>query len=108
MKRVTGGSIPIRVWRDVMVAAQNSGKGRNLAASSLPASYSPYSPSAPSGTSLGDSDDFGGLLQRLLSAENTPSPQAAAASDPSAMTLLSAPVSARPDDDSSKSWKLND
>jgi penicillin-binding protein 1A len=101
MKRVTGGSIPARVWRDVMVAATNSGKGRNLSASSL-------SSSAPDGTSLGESDDFGSLLQRLLAAESAPSPSAATASDPSAMTLLSAPVSAKPDDGSSKSWKLND
>lgn len=102
MKRVTGGSIPVRIWRDVMVAATNSGKGRNLSASSL-------SSSAPDGTSLGESDDFGSLLQRLLAAESTPAPSSnAAASDPSAMTLLSAPVSAKPDDGSSKSWKLND
>lgn len=100
MKRVTGGSIPVRVWRDVMVAAHNSGKGRGfMMTSSLPSS-------APDGISLGEPDDFGSLLDRLLSA--TPSNTVPPSSDPSAATLLAAPVSAKPDDDSSKSWKLND
>lgn len=102
MKRVTGGSMPIRIWRDTMIAAVNSGKGRSFSAPSLSSSSEPYD------TSLGEQDDFGGLLDRLLSSNAEVETEPAV--DPSAATLLSAPVSRnRPDDISAaRSWKLND
>lgn len=76
MKRVTGGSMPIRIWRDSMVAAHNSEKGRRFSTSSLDAfaSDSAY-PSADAAAGQGP-NDFGDLLRRLLttsSAEQSPS-----------------------------------
>ncbi|MGZ9097100.1 MAG: transglycosylase domain-containing protein [Micavibrio sp.] len=97
MKRVTGGSIPARVWREVMVTAHNSGKGRGFSAPSFS-----LSSSAPDGTSLGEPDDFGSLLDRVLS-----TPLDTNASVPPASSLLAAPVSKRPSD-STQSWKFND
>jgi penicillin-binding protein 1A len=98
MKRVTGGSIPARIWREVMIAAHNSGKGRDF----LTSSFS-LSSSAPDGTSLGEPDDFSNLLERVLSA-----PAERAAYGPPASSLLSIPASKKPSDSSSQSWKFND
>lgn len=56
MKRVTGGSIPARIWREAMSTAHRT-KGRGS-----------YAPSLAS--SIGD--DFGGLLDRLLNSPSTP------------------------------------
>lgn len=67
MKRVTGGSIPAKIWREVMIAAYDSGKGRNLSAPSLSSSSGSTANSSPGG-----SDDFGNLLNRLLSAPDSP------------------------------------
>lgn len=101
MKRVTGGSLPIRIWRDTMSAAEKSGKGRAFAVSST---FPSGSASAPYDS--GAQDDFGGLLDRLLSGQGSGDQMAA---EPSASSLLSAPAGRRPAEPSAaRSWKLND
>lgn len=99
MKRVTGGSIPARVWREVMIAAHNSGKGRGF----LAPSFSLSSSAPEEDTSLGEPDDFESSLERVL---NTPG--TVVIYEPSAASLLSAPASKKPPDSSSQDWKFND
>lgn len=110
MKRVTGGSIPARVWRDVMSVAHDV-KGGSWFASSL-------APSADS--SLGNvsdtvpaqsphnsfAGDFGNLLRRLLDAPVTGSPSTAMPPQP-LVEPARIPVS-QTTRDRSTSWKLND
>ncbi|MDB5492406.1 MAG: penicillin-binding, family protein [Micavibrio sp.] len=78
MKKVTGGTIPAKIWRETMIAAYDSGKGRNLSAPSLSSTTTPVpadtdSSSSAEQSSVG-SDDFGGMINRLLSATDAPSP----------------------------------
>jgi penicillin-binding protein 1A len=81
MKRVTGGSIPARIWRTTMIAAYDSGKGRSFAASSLSASSAP-SADTPSNAAGGSTDDFGDLIGRLLSAPSSAPPSPSNADGP--------------------------
>lgn len=106
MKRVTGGSIPARIWREVVTTAYAT-KGRSRWAS--PSLYQ------SAGPSLGNDPDaayrprqnangeFGNLLRRLLDTEASPP---AYATQPS-MTPANIPVSKKIQERSS-SWKLND
>jgi penicillin-binding protein 1A len=85
MKRVTGGTIPAKIWRETMMAAYDSGKGRNLSAPSLSstiASVPTDTDSSSAGQSPVGSDDFGGLLNRLLSAPASPSPEVTESNPP--------------------------
>ena len=81
MSRVTGGSIPVRVWRETMIAAHNSARGRGFSTPAPQAetdnfyydtSSAYYTPSAESVAGPvaepAAGDDFGNLLRRLLSA----------------------------------------
>lgn len=72
MKRVTGGSIPAKIWRETMIAAYDSGKGRNLSAPSLSSTTAPsmFDTDPQSSADLAQpegTDDFGNLIGRLLS-----------------------------------------
>ncbi|HEY8189459.1 MAG TPA: penicillin-binding transpeptidase domain-containing protein, partial [Micavibrio sp.] len=99
MKRVTGGSIPAHIWREVMSAAHQtrsiSGQGESQMA---------FPPSPPD-SSLGDSSDFGGLIRRLLE----PSSATPAADDypPPRSSDPPMPVS-RQTRERSPSWEFND
>lgn len=98
MKRVTGGSIPARIWREVMTTAHNV-KGRGWLASSLPSADSSL------GGEISDlSGDFGGLLRRLLDTPATTAENSAYLPAPEPTRI---PVSQQTRD-RSKSWKLND
>lgn len=111
MKRVTGGSMPARIWRETMIAAYDSGKGRNLSGSSL--SQMP-SVDTSSNTPPGDSgglDDFGDLLHRLLLAPSTPSTVSEASGPPAPLPsgfALSPPPSIEKSPSRSKNIQFND
>jgi len=110
MKRVTGGSIPVRIWRETMAAAHNSAKGRGFSTSTpvVAAGYNDsYDPSSEdllgSGGPLGSHsqdtapDDFGNFLRRLITSPSTPT----------AVVPSSAPEAAAARR-SASGWKFND
>lgn len=106
MKRVTGGSMPARIWRETMAAAHNSGKGRGFATSSL-AGTSSSSDNAPDAASLGNAagpDAFGDMLRRLLSAPSSSSADAI----PSSVPELTSNNASEQSHDRRSGWKLND
>lgn len=65
MKRISGGSVPAGIWRDVMLAAQGQRAPEGLSLPSTPPTPTPD----PSSTGAG----FDGLLSRLLGGGNRPS-----------------------------------
>lgn len=91
MKRVTGGSIPAKIWRETMIAAYDSGKGRNLSAPSLSTSTTATAPTDTDPSSAGQSpvgsDEFGGLINRLLSAPASPSSPEVTESNPPGISV---------------------
>jgi penicillin-binding protein 1A len=111
MKRVTGGSIPARIWRETMIAAHNSAKGRGFS-TSAPVVYEDYDanrdPSSEAllgeGVPLGSSnqnqapDDFGDFLRRLITSPSTPT----------AVVPSSTPEAASARRAAASGWKFND
>lgn len=109
MKRVTGGSIPARVWREV-VSTAHTVKGRSWMASSLfssPVSSFGNDPDAAYRPMQNSGGEFGHLIRRILDTGSPPP-------SPAARMLIHPPIEPSPipvsrqTQERSTTWKLND
>ncbi len=106
MKRVTGGSIPARIWREVVTVAHDT-KGRSWMSPPVTTSWGEDPDAAYRPPQQGQSGEFGGLLRRLLDSGPQTAPIAENIIATPTIDPIRIPVSQHIRDQS-KDWKLND